>query len=275
MSSFSERLRKIRLVRKLVYAIVGSVSYPGLMIVNRLKIAGTEHLRKLPKKNVLFISNHQTYFMDVITFLHIFCAVKWRKENRLGIPYYLLNPFTNVFYVAAEETMKGSWVSRLFTLAGALTVKRTWKKDGNETRRGLDPSDTRKITRALADSWVITFPQGTTKPFAPGRKGTALIIKQNKPVVVPVIIGGFWRAFNKTGLKFKKKGVPLTVTFKEPLVIDYDAPAEEILALIMDAIGQSKKCMMLGAHHWLDRPEGDRPQGPSLDQETAKRAVSG
>ena len=171
--------------------------------------------------------------------------------------------------------MKGSWVSRLFTLAGALTVKRTWKKDGNETRRGLDPSDTRKITRALADSWVITFPQGTTKPFAPGRKGTALIIKQNKPVVVPVIIGGFWRAFNKTGLKFKKKGVPLTVTFKEPLVIDYDAPAEEILALIMDAIGQSKKCMMLGAHHWLDRPEGDRPQGPSLDQETAKRAVSG
>ena len=275
MSSFSERLRKIRLVRKLVYAIVGSVSYPGLMIVNRLKIAGTEHLRKLPKKNVLFVSNHQTYFMDVITFLHIFCAVKWRKENRLGIPYYLLNPFTNVFYVAAEETMKGSWVSRLFTLAGALTVKRTWKKDGNETRRGLDPSDTRKITRALADSWVITFPQGTTKPFAPGRKGTALIIKQNKPVVVPVIIGGFWRAFNKTGLKFKKKGVPLTVTFKEPLVIDYDAPAEEILALIMDAIGQSKKCMMLGAHHWLDRPEGDRPQGPSLDQETAKRAVSG
>jgi 1-acyl-sn-glycerol-3-phosphate acyltransferase len=254
MSSLSDRLKRIRLVRKLVYMIVGSVSYPGLTMVNRLKITGTEHLRKLPKSNVLFVSNHQTYFMDVITFLHIFCAVKWRKENKLGVPYYLLNPFTNVYYVAAEETMKGSWVSRLFTLAGALTVKRTWKKDGNEVRRGLDPSDTRKITRALSDSWVITFPQGTTKPFSPGRKGTALIIKQNRPIVVPVIISGFWRAFNKKGLKFKKKGVQLGVSFKEPLVIDYEAPAEVILEQIMDAIGQSKKFMMQGAHHWMKTP---------------------
>ncbi len=98
----------------------GSVSYPGLTMVNRLKITGTEHLRRLPKNNVLFVSNHQTYFADVITFLHIFCAVKWGKKDRLGLPYYYsLNPFTNVYYVAAEETMKGSWVSRLFTLAGA------------------------------------------------------------------------------------------------------------------------------------------------------------
>ena len=251
MSSLSDRLKRIRLVRKLVYMIVGSVSYPGLTMVNRLKITGTEHLRKLPKSNVLFVSNHQTYFMDVITFLHIFCAVKWRKENKLGVPYYLLNPFTNVYYVAAEETMKGSWVSRLFTLAGALTVKRTWKKDGNEVRRGLDPSDTRKITRALETSWVITFPQGTTKAFAPGRKGTALIIKQNRPIVIPVVIGGFWRAFDKKGLKFKKRGVQLSVTFKCPLEIDYDAPAEKILEQIMDSIEQSKKFMMLGPHHWL------------------------
>src|SRR6201991_1614666 len=158
-----ERLKNFRLVRKLVYAIVGIVSYPALTIVNRLKISGTEHLRKLPKQNVLFVSNHQTYFADVITFLHIFCAVKWGKKDRLGLPYYLLNPFTNVYYVAAEETMRASWISRLFTMAGALTVKRTWNNGSAEVRRGLDPSDTRKIFRALEDSWVITFPQGTTK----------------------------------------------------------------------------------------------------------------
>jgi len=254
MSTLSDRLKKIRLVRKLVYAVVGLVSYPGLTIINRLKISGTEHLRSLPKKNVLFVSNHQTYFADVITFLHIFCAVKWRKKDKLGIPYYLLNPFTNVYYVAAEETMRGSWVSRLFTLAGALTVKRTWNKQSTETRKGLDPSDTRKITRALEGSWVITFPQGTTKPFAPGRKGTALIIKQNKPLVVPVVIRGFWRAFNKTGLKFKKKGIPLSVTFKPPLNINYDAPTEEILASVMNAIEQSKDFMLKGAHHWKNEP---------------------
>jgi len=248
--SLRERFRNFRFVRKMVYALVGVVSYPGLMIVNRLRIEGTEHLRRLPKGNVLFVSNHQTYFADVITFLHIFCAVKWGKRDRLGLPYYLLNPFTNVYYVAAEETMRATWVSRLFTMAGALTVRRTWNKESTERRKGLDPSDTRKITRALESSWVITFPQGTTKAFAPGRKGTALIIKQNRPIVIPVVIGGFWRAFNKKGLKFKKRGVQLSVTFKAPLEIDYEAPAEKIMEQVMDSIEQSKKFMMQGPHHW-------------------------
>ena len=247
--SLRERLKSFKLVRKLVYVIVGLASYPGLVIINKLKISGGEHLKGLPKQNVLFVSNHQTYFADVITFLHIFCAMKWGKINRLGLPYYFLNPFTRVNYVAAEQTMNGSWISRLFTLAGALTVKRTWNAEAKENLKGLDVSDTRKITRALENNWVITFPQGTTKPFAPGRKGTALIIKQAKPIVIPVVINGFWRAFNKKGLKFKKKGTLLTVRFKAPLQIDYDARTEDILAQLMDGIEQSKSYMMKGGHH--------------------------
>jgi 1-acyl-sn-glycerol-3-phosphate acyltransferase len=250
MASFSERIRNVNLVRKLVYFVVGVFSYPGIALINKLQIRGTEHIKDLPRKNVLFVSNHQTYFADVITFLHIFCAIKWGKANRLGVPYYLLNPFTRVNYVAAEETMKGSWISRLFALAGAITVRRTWKKEGAEVRRGLDPSDTRKITRALENNWVITFPQGTTTPFAPGRKGTALIIKQNKPIVIPVVIGGFWKAFNKKGLKLKKRGTLLTVEFKPPMEINFEASTEEILAQIMDAIEQSKKFMQQGKHRW-------------------------
>jgi 1-acyl-sn-glycerol-3-phosphate acyltransferase len=238
-------------MRALIYGFVGLASYPGLTLFNRLKIEGTEHIKDLPKENVLFVSNHQTYFADVIAFLHIFCAVKWGKKNRLGLPYYLLNPFTNIYFVAAAETMNANWLSRLFALAGALTVKRTWKEGGKEVRRGLDPSDSRKISRALNASWVITFPQGTTKPFAPGRKGTALLIKQNKPIVVPVVINGFWRAFNKTGLKFKKKGSLLSVRFKPPMNIDYDASAEDILEQIMQSIEQSKTHMMQGPHHWI------------------------
>ncbi len=244
MSSLSDKLKHIRIVRSLVYTIVGALSYPGLAIINKLKIEGTEHLETLPKKNVLFVSNHQTYFADVITFLHIFCAVKWRKRNKLGIPFYLLSPFTNVYYVAAEETMRGSVISRFFTLAGALTVKRTWRKEGKEVRRGLDPSDTRKIERALSSSWVITFPQGTTQPFAPGRKGTSYLIRKNKPIVIPVVINGFWRAFSKKGLAFKKKGTLLTVRIKEPLVIDYTQTDEVILEQVMDSIEQSKRFMV-------------------------------
>lgn len=227
-------------------------------MINRLRITGTENLKGLPKRNVLFVSNHQTYFAEVITLLHIFCAVKWGKKDHLGIPYYLLSPFTSVYFVAAEETMKSSWISRFFALAGALTVKRTWRKEGNEVRRGLDPSDTRKIERALQENWVITFPQGTTKPFAPGRKGTAFIIKRNKPIVIPVVIGGFWRAFNKKGLKFKKKGSLLTVNFKEPLAIDYDESPEIILEKVMDSIEQSKKFMLRGPHHWVGVGAGGR-----------------
>ncbi|QEC45610.1 lysophospholipid acyltransferase family protein [Pseudobacter ginsenosidimutans] len=242
MSPFWEKIKHISIIRKIIYMIVGVVTYPGIAIVNRIRISGTENFSKLPRKNVLFVSNHQTYFADVITFLHIFCAVKWRKKNKLGVPYYLLNPFSNVYYVAAEETMRASFVSKLFTVAGAITVKRTWNKNAvTEAQKGLDVSDTRKITNALKNNWVITFPQGTTKPFAPGRKGTALIIKMAKPVVIPVVINGFWRAFDKKGLKFKKKGTILTVKFKEPMKIDYEAPAEEILAQVMEAIEQNRE----------------------------------
>jgi len=226
-----------------------------LAVVNTIRIEGTQNLRRLPKQNVLFVSNHQTYFADVMIFIHIFCAVKWRRRNRLGIPFYLLNPFTNVYYVAAEETMKGSLISKFFTLAGALTVKRTWRAEGKEVRRGLDPSDTRKIERALASSWVITFPQGTTKPFAPGRRGTAYLIKRTQPIVIPVVINGFWRAFNKKGLVFKKKGSIISIKFKEPLVIDFEAPVDVILDQVMDAIEQSKKFRLKGRHHLMNQAD--------------------
>ena len=239
MGSFFERLRYVKLVRKLVYVIIGCLSYPGLAIMNRLQITGTEHLRDLPRNNVLFVSNHQTYFMDVIAFLHIFCAVKWRKENKLGVPYYLLNPFTNVYFVSAKDTMKKTFMSRLMALAGSLTVKRTWVEDDKAVRKGLNLSDTKKILNALGRSWVITFPQGTTTPFAPGRKGTAFLVKQSRCVVVPIVIGGFNKAFHKKNLKLMKKGVLLTVQFKPPLAIDYNDNLDNMLGQLMDAIEQS------------------------------------
>ena len=92
MSSLLERLKRVRIVRAFVYAIVGAVSYPGLVWVNRLKISGTENIKNLPPRTVLFVSNHQTYFADVITFLHIFYSVKWGKKNRLGILLLSIKP---------------------------------------------------------------------------------------------------------------------------------------------------------------------------------------
>jgi hypothetical protein len=65
------------------------------------------------------------------------------------------------------------------------------------------------------------------------------------------VIRGFWRAFDKKGLKFKKKGSELSILFKEPLDINYDASTDDILNQVMDAIEQSKDHMMKGGHHWL------------------------
>ena len=242
------RIKNIRFIKGLVYAIVGIITYPGLNIINKIKVTGMENLKGLPRRNVLFVSNHQTYFADVIAFIHIFCAHSWRKKNKLGIPLYLLWPFTKIKYVAAEETMQTSLLTKFFALAGALTVKRTWNEGGKEVRRGLDPSDTRKILDALRNNWVITFPQGTTKAFAPGRKGTALIIKQTNPVVIPVVINGFSRAFDKKGLVLRKKGTQLSVGFKPPLQIDITASNDLIMEQIMDAIEQSKKFMPAAMH---------------------------
>lgn len=227
-------------VKGLVYTVIGALSYPGLAIFNKLQITGMEKLKLLPKQNVLFVSNHQTYFAEVITFLHIFCAVSWRKKQGLGVPYYLLWPYTRVQFVSAEETMKKNWLSKIFALAGSIMIKRVWVDQSKEVRKGLDPSDTRKISRALEKNWVITFPQGTTTAFVPGRKGTAFIVKHYKPIVIPVVIDGFSTAFDKKGLKLINKGTRLSVTFKDPMLINYEDSTEKILEDIMDAIEQSK-----------------------------------
>lgn len=234
-------IKESSFVKKIVYSVIGAISYPGLNIINSMQVNGMEKLHKLPKRNVLFVSNHQTYFAEVIGLLHIFCAVSWGKKRKLGVPYYLLWPYTRVQFVSAEETMKKNLLSKIFALAGSIMVKRVWVNDAKETRKGLDPSDTRKISRALEKNWVITFPQGTTTPFVPGRKGTAFIIKHHQPVVVPVVIDGFNTAFDKKGLKLIKKGTRLTVTFKDPMQINSEDTVEKILEDIMDAIEQSKK----------------------------------
>ena len=103
----------------------------------------------------------------------------------------------------------------------------------------MNPTDTENIGIALKDGWVITFPQGTTKSFKPVRKGTAHLIKEYKPVVVPIVIDGFRRSFDKKGLRLKKKNIKQSFTIKAPLLIDYENESvEEIVEKIEFAIEQ-------------------------------------
>lgn len=219
---------KVLVLKRALTGLIGLATYPGLAIVNKTKVEGAKYLLKLPKTNVLFISNHQTYYADVIALYHIFCSVKWRFKN-INFPLYLLVPRVNSYYIAAEETMKESGIlPKLFSYAGAVTVKRSWRYKGEDVQRGADFKAPDKIEKALGFGWVITFPQGTTTPEAPVQKGAASIIKAFDPLVVPVHIDGFRKAFGKKGLQLRKKGVRLSVKFNEPRRFGKDASIAEI-----------------------------------------------
>jgi hypothetical protein len=228
-------------LKYLIISIVGAVTWPRFVWVNKSVIAGMDVLQELPDKGVLFVSNHQTYFADVALMYHAFSASKWKIKRGIRNPFYLLAPKLNAYYVAAQETMQSGIIPKLFGYAGAITVQRTWREAGQNIQREVNLSDTDRIGMAIKSGWVITFPQGTTKAFEKGRKGTAHIIKQYKPLVVPVNIDGFRRAFDKKGLKLKMKDSILTMKIYPPLQIDYDADPEIILGQVMRAIKQSSE----------------------------------
>ncbi len=189
---------------------------------NTLEIDGSEIIRSLPETNVLFVSNHQTYFADVVAMFHVFNASLAGRIDSIKNVGYLWRPKLNIYYVAAAETMKKSLLTKILAYAGSISIERTWRADGQDVQRKVKFSDISNIGKALNDGWVITFPQGTTTPWKPLRKGTAHIIKKYKPVVVPVVIDGFRRSFDKKGIRVKKKGILQSMVIKEPLEIDYD-----------------------------------------------------
>ena len=219
-----------------IFAVLTHRRYRGF---NELKIEGSEIIKNLPDTNVLFVSNHQTYFADVVAMFHVFNASLSGRVDSIKNVGYIWQPKLNVYYVAAKETMKTGILPRIMAYAGAVTVERTWREKGKEVQRNVNLDDTQNIGIALKDGWVITFPQGTTKPFKPIRKGTAHIIKQYKPIVIPIVIDGFRRSFDKKGLRIKKRGILQSFQIKEPLEIDYDNESvEEIVSKIEYAIEQ-------------------------------------
>jgi 1-acyl-sn-glycerol-3-phosphate acyltransferase len=226
-------------VKRLFISIAASFLYNRMTVINKLKVEGMEHLEGLPENDVLFLSNHQTYFADAMALVHILSAAKWGLKNTIVPPIYLLAPRTRLYYVAATETMKAGILPRLFSLAGAITVDRSWRAEGQDVKRSLDTSAGDRIAIALAHGWVISFPQGTTKPYVPVRKGTGHLIKDSNPIVVPVVINGFRRAFDKKGLRYRIFNTTLSVKFKEPRRFSADMTVEQIVAEVQTLIEQN------------------------------------
>ena len=227
------------IIKKMLIRYLGYLTHRRYRGFNELKIEGSKVLNGLPGSNVLFVSNHQTYFADVVAMLHVFNASLHGRNDTIKNVGYLWNPKLNIYYVAARETMRSGLLPRILSYAGSIPIERTWREGGKDIKRDVKTSDITNISIALKDGWVITFPQGTTTPFKPLRKGTAHLIKQYKPLVVPIVIDGFRRSFDKKGILIKKKGVIQSMCIKSPLHIDYDKEStEEIIEKIEFAIEQ-------------------------------------
>jgi 1-acyl-sn-glycerol-3-phosphate acyltransferase len=223
----------ILFIKKWLIRILGVVTHRRFRGFNELQIDGSEVLKNLPDTNVLFISNHQTYFADVVAMFHVFNASLSGRDDSIKNVGYLWNPKLNLYYVAAKETMKAGLLPKILAYVGSVSIERTWRAEGQDVNRQVKMSDISNIGKALNDGWVITFPQGTTTPFKPIRKGTAHIIKRYKPVVVPIVIDGFRRSFDKKGIRIKKKNILQSMEIKEPLDIDYE---NESIANIVEKI---------------------------------------
>ena len=229
----------ILFLKKWLIRIMGLMTHQRFRGFNELNIEGSESIPELPQTNVLFISNHQTYFADVVAMFHVFNASLSGRIDSIKNVGYLWNPKLNIYYVAAKETMKSGLLPKIMAYAGSVSIDRTWRAAGKEVSRQVKFSDISSIGKALNDGWVITFPQGTTTPFKPIRKGTAHIIKKYKPIVVPIVIDGFRRSFDKKGLRVKKKNILQSMEIKRPLEIDYENDTiDQIVEKIEYAIEQ-------------------------------------
>jgi 1-acyl-sn-glycerol-3-phosphate acyltransferase len=217
-------------MKRFVFVLLGVYAWMLFRVINRLRGEGRENLSGLPSSNVLFVSNHLTYYMDV---LGIHSAIASARCTPLdGFRHNL-----EIGFVAAVETLNERGVlPRIFKFAGAVLIRRSWRDGDRDLQRPVDPRDVERVTEALRRGWLITFPTGTTTAGAPVRKGTAHIIRESMPIVVPVHVEGFDCAFSRKGFRCIGRGVDLVVRFGAPLSIAPEDSVDRIVEILTSAM---------------------------------------
>jgi 1-acyl-sn-glycerol-3-phosphate acyltransferase len=229
-SAGAAEVRRFRPLKRLLFGALGFFDWIRFGVLNQISYEGREHLAGLPPTGVLLVANHLTYYIDVLGIHHAIAG------DRCS-PFDGFRANLNVGFIAAFETLNArGLVPRLFNYCGAVLVRRTWRDGERDVKRAVDPADLARIGEALRRGWLITFPQGTTTAGAAVRKGTAHIIREHRPIVVPIVVKGFDRAFDRKGLRRIGSGVSLSVRIGAPLRIAPDDSVERVVEILTEAI---------------------------------------
>ena len=103
----------ILFIKTWLIRILGILTHQRFKGFNRLKIEGSEILKKLPEKNVLFVSNHQTYFADVVAMFHVFNAGLSGRVDSIKNIGYLWNPKLNIYFIHFKSLYKFKCLNRI------------------------------------------------------------------------------------------------------------------------------------------------------------------
>jgi 1-acyl-sn-glycerol-3-phosphate acyltransferase len=166
--------------RGLIASFGVGFTLPYLRLLNKVHAEGDELLDTLPTKGVVFLSNHQTYFMEAMAF---FDLVYVRRGLDLEDPV--------VRFSAAEETMNKNALLKLAARLAGITFKRSFREGGKNVNRPVDMEGVSRLEEAIANGWLLHFPAGTTQKGAPLRPGVAQILHRTKCITVPVRVDGF------------------------------------------------------------------------------------
>ena len=104
----------ILFLKKFLIRFVGALSHRRFRGFNELQIEGSEIIKNLPDRNVLFVSNHQTYFADVTAMFHVFNTdIATFSFEYLSYPN-LAVALISLFYSLRTWTSGKGWFSILF-----------------------------------------------------------------------------------------------------------------------------------------------------------------
>jgi 1-acyl-sn-glycerol-3-phosphate acyltransferase len=168
--------------RSVIASFAVGFSLPYFRLLNVVRVTGDGILEALPRQNVIFLANHQTYFLEAIAF---FDLVYLRHHFPLEHPV--------LRFSAAEETMKMNPLTLLMKMAGGVTLRRRHRDRGREVSRPVDLEGVARIHEAIRSGWLLHFPAGTTREDAPIRPGVARILHETQAVAVPLRVEGFRR----------------------------------------------------------------------------------